>query len=73
MNTEQRYPFYSVYNVTPDTITIDVKRIKNVLIGGKFDINIQGEALKNGQNTVEVDNGLKDSDFSSNNNVVINR
>ena len=73
VNTEQRYPFYSVYNVTPDTITIDVKRIKNVLIGGKFDINIQGEALKNGQNTVEVDNGLKDSDFSSNNNVVINR
>lgn len=73
VNTEQRYPFYSVYTVTPDNITIDVKRVKQVLIGGKFNINEQGEAIKNGTNVVSVDNGLNDSDFSTNNNVVISK
>jgi hypothetical protein len=73
VNTEQRYPFYSIYTVTPDAITIDVKRIINVLVGGKFNINEQGESLKKGQKVVEVDNGLNGTDFTTNNNVVIDK
>ena len=77
VNNEQRYPFYSVYTVGNDKITIDVKRVKNVLVNGKFNINIQGEALKHpikDDYVVAVDNGLSSSnDFANNNNVVIDK
>ena len=73
VNSEQRYPFYSIYSISPDTITIDVKRIKNVLVAGKFNINEQGEKLKNGSVIVTTDNGLSSNSFTSTNKVVISK
>lgn len=73
VNTEQRYPFYSVYTVTSNRITIDVKRIKNVLVGGKFNVNEQGAKLKNGSVIVTTDNGLSSDGFNHTNNVVISK
>lgn len=73
VNTEQRYPFYSIYTVSPNKITIDVKRIKNVLVNGKFNINDQGEALKNNTKTVTVDNGLSPDHFKTTEQVTITK
>lgn len=74
VNNEQRYPFYSIYNITSDQITIDVKRVKEVLVGGKFNINEQGENIKNGKFIVTTDNGLSSSnDYTNNKKVTINK
>jgi hypothetical protein len=73
VNNEQKYPFYTVYNITNDNITINVKRVKNIIVEGNFNINVQGESLKTGQETVKVDNGLNDSDFDSSKQVIIER
>jgi hypothetical protein len=76
VNNEQRYPFFSIYNVSSDNITIDVKRIKNVLISGKFNINEQGEALRNNINKIEVDNGLSETTINNpdnNKKIIINK
>jgi hypothetical protein len=67
----QRYPFYSVYTVTNDNITIDVKRVLNVLVEGKFNINEQGESLRTGKTQVETNNGLDSSGLY--NNVIISK
>jgi hypothetical protein len=60
-----------VYKVTPDKITIEVKRLLNIMEEGAFNINIQGEALKNGIKTVMEENGLSSS-ISTDSNVIIN-
>jgi hypothetical protein len=73
VNKEQRYPFYSLYTVKPNEITINVKRIKNVLVEGKFNINEQGEAIKNGSNVIGTDNGLSSDGFNHDNKVIISK
>lgn len=73
VNASQKFPFYTVYNVTNDFITIDVKRVKNIMVNGNFNINVQGESLKTNKETVTVDNGLNDFDFSTDNKVIIEK
>jgi hypothetical protein len=46
-NDSQKHPFYSIYTVKNDKITIDVKRVEEILVKGSFNINEQGEAIKN--------------------------
>lgn len=70
-SSAQKRPFFSVYKVTPDKITIEVKRLLNIMEEGAFNINIQGEALKNGIKTVMEENGLSSS-ISTDSNVIIN-
>lgn len=71
VNKAQRFPFYTIYNVTEDYITIDVKRVQEVIVEGVFNINVQGESLKNGTNKVSVDNGLNPTDTISDKKVII--
>lgn len=73
VNKAQRYPFYTVYNVTEDYITIDVKRVQEVIVEGVFNINVQGESLKNGTKKVSVDNGLNPTDFNTDKKVIIEK
>lgn len=58
VNNNQRYPFYSIYTINNNEITINVKRIENVIVNGGFNINTQGEAIKNGQTQISTVNGL---------------
>lgn len=73
-NANQKHPFYTVYNVTSDNITIDVKRLKNIMNSGSFNINVQGEELKKGTITIVSENGLSSStDATSSDNVIITK
>jgi hypothetical protein len=58
VNDNQRYPFYSIYTINNNEITINVKRIENVIVNGGFNINTQGEAIKNGSTQISTVNGL---------------
>lgn len=48
VNAGQRYPFYTVWDITPESINGTVKKVKGVFNAGKFNINIEGEKVKNG-------------------------
>ena len=46
VNAGQRYPFYIIYDVYSNKIEAKVKKVANVFNNsGKYNINIQGEAL----------------------------
>lgn len=47
-NGKQKHPFFSVYDVNKDTITLRVNRIENIMESGKFNINKEGEQIKKG-------------------------
>lgn len=48
VNSNQRYPFYTVWTVTNNKITGEVRKVRGILIKGKFDVNIQGPSVKKG-------------------------
>ena len=58
VNKLQRFPFFTVVQVTKDKIRLDVRKINNVLVEGKFNINEQGEQIKTGQLQVTTKNGI---------------
>ena len=73
-NSGQLHPFYSVYTITPENITINVRRVTNIMNeNGEFNINQEGENIKNGLTTMKIDNGLNSSGFNHTNNVIIKK
>ena len=48
-NGGQKYPFYTVWQITENEITGTVKRVRGIMSKGKFNINIQGTNIKNGE------------------------
>ena len=48
-NKYQKFPFYTVWDITPTTITGNVRKVYGAFNdGGKFDINVDGQYVKNG-------------------------
>ena len=73
VNNEQKYPFYSIYTISENNISISVKRLENILINGKFNINEQGESIKTGKTVITVKNGLSPDHLTNDKKVVINK
>ena len=44
----QKYPFYTIWKITPQKIEGHVRKVYGVMPGGNFDINIHGPYVKNG-------------------------
>ena len=57
-NDGQKYPFFTIVTINEDYIRLDVRKILNVLVNGKFNVNTQGEALKNNTKSVNTENGI---------------
>ena len=56
-NSNQKMPFFTIIDVNEDTIVLTVKRITGIMNGGNFNINQEGENVKNGNAKVELENG----------------
>ena len=71
-NKYQKFPFYTVWDITPNTITGNVRKVYGVFNdSGKFDINIDGQYVKNGYcatnaGTTDSVGGHSDKMFSIN-------
>ena len=61
VNNGQRAPFFTVWDITQTKITGNVRKLTNIFNPkGKFNIQIQGEPIKNGTTSIAEVNGFKD-------------
>ena len=72
VNKYQKFPFYTIWDITPTTITGNVRKVYGAFNdSGKFDINIDGQYTKNGYcatnaGTTDSVGGHNDEMFSIN-------
>lgn len=60
VNPGQLYPFYTIWSVSKDKIEGRVRKVVGAFnSGGKFDINIDGKYVLNGNSAVAMDNTTK--------------
>ena len=72
-NSNQKMPFFTIIDVNEDTIVLTVKRITGIMNGGNFNINQEGENVKNGNAKVELENGISENSAGSTTTVVIKK
>jgi hypothetical protein len=73
-HSDQKMPFYTHVNVKNDSITLYVKRLYNIMnSSGKFNINVEGNNLKNGQIKVTIKNGIAPSEADKDTKYIITK
>lgn len=58
-NSGQKYPFYTMWEITPNNIIGKVKRVHGIMNKGKFNINVQGVNINNGEANINDGEGYK--------------
>jgi len=65
VNTGQRAPFFTIWSITNDKITGNVRKLIGIFDNkGKYNIQINGEPIKNNQSQISERNGFKDGSES---------
>lgn len=73
-NTNQQMPFYTYVTVTNNQITLNVKRIGDLMTNGKFNIYVEGERAKNNFDTqLKIQNGIAPGYETTDTNVIIKK
>ena len=74
VNNGQRAPFFTIWDITPSKIVGNVRKLTNIFESkGKFNIQIQGEAIKNGTVSIIEVNGFKDGSENTDLHLEINK
>ena len=74
VNNGQRAPFFTIWDITPSKIVGKVRKLTNIFGSkGKFNIQIQGEAIKNGTVSIIEVNGFKDGSENTDLHLEINK
>lgn len=73
-NPNQKMPFYTYVTITNNNITLDVKRLSNLMNGGKFNVNTEGEVAKKNLYGIIIGNGLSpELESNSTDNIIISK
>ena len=72
-NTNQTMPFFTFVTVVNGKIELNVKRINNLMNGGKFNIYSEGEKVKKNFTNLVIQNGIAPGYEATNTQVIIEK